>query len=56
MVRNYFEKMIMNHANRLVVGNTLSIDDVTAFAIDDLPRGEISRAYISSYQNDFHIV
>ena len=56
MVRNFFEKMIMNHANRLVLGNTLGEDDVTTFTIDDLPDSGISRSYIPKYENDLNIV
>ncbi len=56
MVRNYFEKMIMNQANRLVLGNMLGVDDVTSFALDDLPDNGITRSYIPNYENDFYVV
>ena len=56
MVRNYFEKMIMNQANRLVLGNMLGVDDVTSFAMDDLPDNGITRGYIPKYDNDFYVV
>lgn len=56
MVRNYFEKMIMNHANRLVVDNMLGINDITSFSIDDLPVAGVRKAYTPNYQIDYHIV
>ena len=56
MVRNYFEKMTMNQANRLVLGNTLGENDVTMFTMDDLPSCGISRSYIPKYENDLNLI
>lgn len=56
MVRNYFEKMIMNQANRLVVGGTLGMQDVTEFVLEDIPYNGISKSYIPTYRNDLHTV
>ena len=36
-VRNYFEKMIMNQANRLVRANQMDRDDLCRFTREDLP-------------------
>ena len=36
-VRNYFEKMIMNQANRLVKANQMKRDDLCRFTREDLP-------------------
>ena len=37
-VRNYFEKMIMNQANRLVKSNRMDRDDLCRFTKEDLPN------------------
>ena len=56
MVRNYFEKMIMNQANRLVLGNTLGANDVTIFTMEDLPGNDFSNSYIPQNVKDINIV
>ena len=55
MVRNYFEKMVMNQANRLVEDNTLDRQDVMEFTIDDITGISISRCYSES-KKGFQIV
>lgn len=40
-VRNYFEKMILNQANRLVGNGTLDKDDLCRFETADLPANKI---------------
>lgn len=37
MVRNFYEKMVMKQATRLVGENTLEVDDITEFLAEDLP-------------------
>ena len=37
-VRNFFEKMIMNQANRLIADNTLDRADLCKFVMNDIPR------------------
>ena len=55
MVRNYFEKMVMNQANRLVEDNTLDRQDVMEFTIDDITGISISRCYTEN-KKGFQIV
>ena len=40
-VRNYFEQMIMNQANRLVVTDGYGRDELCEFAMEDLPKKNI---------------
>ena len=54
MVRNYFEKMIMNQADRLVDGNMLDRQNLTEFAFDDISNNGSSRD-CSFNKNDFQM-
>ena len=56
MVRNYFDKMIMNHANRLVRNNMLDAENITVITIDDLPRINMGRGDYTNHENDFHVM
>ena len=40
-VRNYFERMIMNQANRLIDAESCDRDDLCSFTLADLPRDRI---------------
>ncbi len=56
MVRNYFEKMIMNQANRSVREHKLNANDMTTFTIEDIPTGPINKINKLDNKNDFHVV
>lgn len=40
-VRNYFEQMIMNQANRLVQRDSYGKDELCEFVMEDLPKKNI---------------
>ena len=40
-VRNYFEKILLNQANRLVSNGTLDRDDLCSISVEDLPGNKI---------------
>ena len=56
MVRNLFEKMIMNQADRLVTGNKLGAEDVTKLMPEDLPDSVYNKGHRTTRTEDFHIV
>ena len=56
MVRNLFEKMIMNQADRLVTGNKLGAEDVTKLLSSDLPDSVYGRGRRTSNADNIHIV
>ena len=45
-VRNFFEKMIMNQANRLIADNTLDRNDLCKFVMNDIPRKTVLKPMI----------